>query len=177
MLIRNWHAKASEQDYFSRFVFEYLAFISFLKTKAYPDSHMDRLAIQELKRNSSIEEGYLQIIDSDQTLKRAWEKVKMELDKTPLVNMSRNSEPEEIAWWNCSHDDISQKTEVDKNKPSGVLHSFEDWENMVEFWYSIRNNLFHGYKNPSCDRDQFLVEYGYKTLQPLMEILIRLYIQ
>ena len=47
----------------------------------------------------------------------------------------------------------------------GVIHDLKDWENMVEFWYSIRNNLFHGAKNPQDERDQFLIENGYKTLR------------
>lgn len=34
-LIKNWHRKAGEQDYFSKYVFEYLAFIAYLKTQLY----------------------------------------------------------------------------------------------------------------------------------------------
>ena len=43
---------------------------------------------------------------------------------------------------------------------------------MVEFWYSIRNNLFHGTKDPEVERDRKLVEFGYKTLSSLMEIFV-----
>jgi len=45
-------------------------------------------------------------------------------------------------------------------------------KNMVEFWHSIRNNLFHGAKNPENERDQFAVKYGYRTLNELMEIML-----
>ena len=48
----------------------------------------------------------------------------------------------------------------------------DDWENMIEFWYIVRNNLFHGAKNIVEERDQFLVQYGYLTLRELMEILL-----
>ena len=54
----------------------------------------------------------------------------------------------------------------------GKIRDLNDWENMVEFWHSIRNNLFHGSKNPQDDRDQLLIENGYKTLSPLVGILL-----
>lgn len=79
---------------------------------------------------------------------------------------------EEVKWWNCSHNSLNELTEAEKSKAKGVIHSLTDWENMVEFWYSVRNNLFHGAKNPESDRDQFAVEYGYKTLRALMEIFL-----
>lgn len=41
-LIKNWHNKASDEDYFSKFVFEYLAFIASLKTQLYKTVAKDR---------------------------------------------------------------------------------------------------------------------------------------
>ncbi len=32
-LIKGWHSKASSDDYFGKFMFEYLAFIAYLKTQ------------------------------------------------------------------------------------------------------------------------------------------------
>lgn len=172
-LIRNWHAKASEEDYFSKFVFEYLAFIAYLKTKLYDNSKTDREAIQRFKRDDEIKNKYLDKIRSQNKLKEYWEKIKGELNDRPLGNVSTNlNHVEEIKWWNCSHLDINQKTSEEKAKPNGVIHSLEDWENMVEFWYSIRNNLFHGAKNPENKRDKFAVRYGYLTLKELMEIML-----
>ena len=43
---------------------------------------------------------------------------------------------------------------------------------MVEFWYSVRCNLFHGAKYLEKARDKLLVECGYKTLKELLEIFI-----
>ncbi len=40
---------------------------------------------------------------------------------------------------------------------------------MVEFWYAVRNNLFHGGKNPTIKRDCFLVEHAYRTLAVFMK--------
>jgi len=169
-LIRNWRTKASDEDYFSKFVFEYLAFIAFLKKKCFKDAISDRSAIQRLKRDPVIKDKYLQQIEGDASVKQAWHNIKNELDTGRLGNVSRNSEEiEEIKWWNCSSDQISQSL---NNDIKGIIRDLTDWENMVEFWYSIRNNLFHGGKDPQDARDQLLVENGYITLSALMEIML-----
>lgn len=169
-LIKNWHAKATEEDYFSKFVFEYLAFIAFLKTQKYSSSNTDRAAIQKLKQDSVAMDRYLQCVNSKDSLKADWEHVKKELDKVRLGNVSRDlSDVEEIAYWNCNHDHLNQMTDEEKLKTKGIIHSLQDWGNMVEFWHAIRNNLFHGAKNPENKRDQFAVKYGYRTLRVLME--------
>jgi len=171
-LIKSWHLKASEEDYFSKFVFEYLAFIAFIKTQAY-NLASDRKAIQALKRDDDIRAQYLIKVRNYHNLASSWISIKSELDRTPLGNASRDpNNTHEIAWWNCSHEQLQDKTPEEQNKGTGVLHSLEDWENMVEFWYSIRNNLFHGTKDPEVQRDKTLVECGYKTINPLMEIFL-----
>lgn len=172
-LIKNWHTKASEEDYFSKFVFEYLSFIAYLKTQRYSSNDTDRKAIQKLKRDQTIRRKYLEKIDSNRDLKKDWQHIKQKLDRIQLGNASRNlNNVEEIKYWNCSHDQLNQMTLAEQQKLKGVIHSLEDWENMVEFWHSIRNNLFHGAKNPENERDQFAVKYGYRTLKELMEIFI-----
>ena len=40
----------------------------------------------------------------------------------------------------------------------------KDWNNIIEAVYTIRNNLFHGHKQYSRDRDEQLVKAGYKIL-------------
>ena len=179
-LIRNWHERASQEDYFSKFVFEYLAFIAYLKTQLYPSRSLnqsvtDRNAIQQLKRDEGTKRRYLECIEKNSDLKRAWEKIQRELERAPLGNVSRSEHAEEIKWWNCSHDDPNQKTQDEQGRISGILHSLEDWENMIEFWYSIRNNLFHGGKDPEVKRDQLAVEFGYKTLRELVTLLLNEY--
>jgi hypothetical protein len=126
-----------------------------------------------LKRDNVTRDLYLQAIDRKQQLKRDWEKIRAELENARLGNVSGSRiDVEEIRWWNCSHNDFHRKTTEENNKLKGVIHNLEDWENMVEFWYSIRNNLFHGGKNPEDTRDRLLVRYGYKTLQRLVEIFL-----
>lgn len=172
-LIENWHTKASDEDYFSKFVFEYLAFVAYLKRKKFTNASNDRSAIQELKQDDGVRSSYLQECESTPELKEAWKKIKAELEKFRLGNVSGSrDDAEEIRWWNCSHDQLKQKTKEENDRTMGVIHNLNDWENMVEFWYSIRNNLFHGAKNPQDERDQLLVENGYKTLRSLVEIFV-----
>lgn len=172
-LIRNWHTKASNGDPFSRFVFEYLAFIAFLKKKKFIEAKDDRDSIQSLKQDEHIKTVYLIAVQNDTVLKATWKEVIIELEKLPLGNVSSNGDKVgEIKWWNNSHLSFNNRTPEQQNQTKGVIHDLDDWGNMVEFWYSVRNNLFHGAKDPENTRDSFLVEKAYETLGPLVDILI-----
>ena len=166
-LIKNWHEKDPE-DYFSGYVFEYLAFIAYLKRKLYTYENKDRWVIQLLKRETLLKDRYLSLVSNNPDLQNAWQEIKNELDKNQLWNISHNwTSSEEDKWWNCSSVQPSGLT------CKGTIRTLDDWENMVEFWYAIRNNLFHGGKDPNDNRDEFLVEHGYTTLKPFVAILIK----
>lgn len=165
-LILGWHEKAKEGDYFSRFVFEYLAFCALLKNKLFIAIDNDRRAIQALKRDEGRKKAYVAAIAGDEALFKRWQAVINELGQRPLHNSSRDLDlPEIDAWWNNTSDDIARA----ENAPKGVVLSPTDWGNMVEFWYGIRNNLFHGGKSPTIQRDCFLVEHAYLTLRAFVE--------
>ncbi|MDP3763284.1 MAG: hypothetical protein Q8Q92_01345, partial [bacterium] len=87
-LIKNWHTKASDEDYFSKFVFEYLAIIALLKRKRFTNAESDRSAIQRLKQDELVQTQYLLIIKSTPELSEAWGKIKTELDNVRLGNVS-----------------------------------------------------------------------------------------
>ncbi len=171
-LIKKWHAKASEEDYFSKYMFEYLSFIAILRKKGFTQARNDRQAIQLLKQSDHIKNIYLPQVSYSTDVFKAWQVIKKELDSIPLGNVSKTEQAEEILYWNCSHFKCNQKTEEENQKPLGVLHSLEDWENMVEFWCSIRNNFFHGGKDPENNRDQLLVKNGFITLRLLVKMMI-----
>lgn len=172
-LIRKWHTKATEEDYFSKYVFEYLAFIAFIRKEKFKYCSTDRDAIQLLKQDDDIKTAYLEHIRSNRKLRSAWEQIKKTFDTKPFHDAARLSEgKKEHIWWNCSCNTAAQKTTEEKAKTNGVIHSLEDWENMIEFWYSVRNNLFHGAKDPENIRDRFAVEYCYKTLRELVELFL-----
>jgi len=169
-LIRNWHAKANDNDFFSKYVFEYLAFMAFLKSRIAIGSRKDREAIQILKRNNQAKQIYLDLLKKHADLHHVLVSLIQELKREPLHNSSRDYDNPEIDdWWNSSDNRPNMKS----RKRKGVIHSPADWENLVEFWCAVRNNLFHGGKDPSIRRDQFLVEHAFRSLNPFMDALIR----
>jgi hypothetical protein len=165
-LIIEWHKKAKLGDYFSRFVFEYLAFIANLKNHICISAKSDRHAIQHLKRDSAREIRYIKLVMDNKLLRDMWVSVIKELDSNPLHNTSHDLDfPAIDGWWNNIGDHIDKSN----NSRKGVVISLSDWGNMVEFWYGVRNNLFHGGKDPNIQRDCFLVERAYRTLAAFME--------
>lgn len=167
-LIEAWHDKAAEGDTFSRFVFQYLAFIAHVKNNLFYNAQSDRFAIQRLKRDQGIGGEYIKRVINDGDLQQSWNEVITELVNKPLHNSSTDPDyPEVDKWWN-SFDDQPNK---DSGLPEGRVHSLDDWPNMVEYWYSVRNNLFHGGKNPNIGRDAFLVEHAFVTLRALVDKL------
>ncbi|MDO8176720.1 MAG: hypothetical protein Q7T62_00595 [Undibacterium sp.] len=167
-LIHGWHDKAKDQDDpFSSFVFEYLSFIAHLKHNLYFKATSDREAIQNLKQDGRLAEAYLDRIRSEHGLREAWESLIRELASRPLHNSSYDLENPEIdKWWNCTE----SRYEDYQDRAKGAVHDLADWSNMVEFWYAVRNNLFHGGKDPDVKRDEFLVSNAFLTIRRLMDI-------
>ncbi len=170
-LILGWHQKATEEDdYFSRFVFEYLAFIAHVKNNLFFEETSDRNVIQSLKRDPIRQGRYAQRVRSDKHLLGVVQHLVGELKESPLRNSSLDLDNPEIdRWWNSS----GLRPNADETSLKGLIRSVDDWENLVEFWYSVRNNLFHGGKNPNVKRDCFLVEHAYETLKVFMDVELR----
>lgn len=184
--IRNRHnLKASEDDYFAKFVFEYLAFIAYLRKYKFYDSSDDRDAIQLLKQSQEIKEQYFSYMSEE--VINSWNIIITEFKAVArLWNASRLKDVEELTWRNhncekqrfctqngCWEFIIHADIVVQYNDmPKWVIWSTNDWTNMVEFWRAIRDNLFHWAKDPENSRDKLVVEYWYKTLKPLVEIFL-----
>ena len=182
-LIKNWHNKETSNDeYFSKFVFEYLAFIAHLRTQKSPRSNDDRTALQNLKQDSDLKDKYLSKLY--QSKNNSWNILINEFKTNARFgNASGLNGVKELKWWNhtCNSNKFCKNsgcqnlpdgyTEFDDSM-KGIIFSEEDWPNMIEFWSAVRNNLFHGSKDSGRRRDQLLVEHGYKTLYPLVEILL-----
>jgi hypothetical protein len=116
---------------------------------------------------SRINHMYLEAVWSNDALAQFWNAVIRELKQKPLHNNSADPDyPVIDKWWNSTED----KPNTDSSLSEGCVLSLKDWPNMVEYWYSVRNNLFHGGKNPNVGRDAFLVEHAFQTLRPLMNI-------
>ena len=136
----------------------------------------DKIAIQKLKRDERLKKQYLNIINKDTKfgLKGTWKALIKELKREPLHNSSRDYDyPEIDKWWNISEDNINEEPKGKK----GVIHSLKDWGNMVEFWYGVRNNLFHSGKDPTIKRDLFLVKHAFISLKAFMKIVMKNFMQ
>lgn len=149
-LIYSWYQRANFEDYFSKFVFMYLAFAAFLKKKKFPHCARDRDAIEELKKDKKIKEKFYNFyVNINRQLYVRIEGLVRELKERPLRN------------------------ETDGQTRQVVIQSVEDWENIIEFIYTVRNNLFHGEKSPEDARDYFMVQYAYELISPIVSVCIR----
>ena len=140
---KEWRKIAmKQQDFFVKFALEYFCFNALLGITYCPDKIMqDRKLINKLKGDNGCKKYVL-------TNRKEWiEKLKDELDKKPLTNLTRKASKLKI-------------------------ESIEDWNNIVEAAYWIRNNLFHGHKYPGDERDQNLVKYGYHLISGFNEYFI-----
>ncbi len=164
-LIKNWHEKAKE-DYFSRYIFEYLAFEAFLKKYKYNEDEIyqkagntkERSYIQNIKNDTYYTNTWQSLVNSNSDLKKIVRELIVFLRNEPLVS--------DVNWWGCISFDYGQ---CPTNNPKGIIVNEDDFVNIVEFWYQVRNNLFHAGKNPDNKRDERLVTYAYITLSVFFE--------
>ena len=146
----SWFKKSeTEDDYFSKFVFLYLSFISSLRKRFFHNSISDGAAINSLKNAEQIKLTYLKFIKNDR-LEITFEKLITELKREPLKNSSLNN----------------------KKIIEVKINDISDWSNLIAFIYAVRNNLFHGEKNPESRRDNLIVYYACTMLRPIVLILL-----
>jgi hypothetical protein len=162
-LTQNWYREESD-DYFSKFIFQYLAFNCYLLKVKYIGTTRDRHAIQQLKSDTELRDQYFQ---DNKIPKELIE----ELNKLPIKNVNRDSEIRK--YWNNDSNEPLNDANVLNNYLLGEFAGNDDWINLIEFWYTVRNNLFHGAKDPQSERDERIVEYAYTTIKPLVEIVVK----
>lgn len=169
-LIKSWHEKAKD-DYFSRYVFEYMAFEAFLKKYKYNENDItsitgnvrakERSYIQVFKNDTDYATQWSELVASDENLQNTVTELTAFLDNEPLVTDNN--------WWGCiayKYNQCAQQTR------GGKLRDSNDFINIVEFWYQVRNNLFHAGKDPESKRDEQLVTFAYKTLSVFLETVL-----
>ncbi len=167
-LIKNWHEKAKE-DFFSRFMFEYLAFEAFLKKYKYSEGEIrkkagnikERSYIQRMKSDKDYAKNWKYLVSINKDLGSSVTELKEFLYKNPLLTNTN--------WWGCTKFVYNRCVE---NSSKGVIVNEGDYVNVVEFWYHVRNNLFHAGKNPNNERDEKLVKYAYETLSIFFEKIL-----
>jgi hypothetical protein len=152
-LIKQWFERSkTENDIFTKFIFLYISFTAFL-TQRHPRMN-DREIINSLKHANDARSLYILLLQNNLELRATLQSLISELRRQPIENDTRR------------HD-------TNWRDPDGVIQDETDWENLVEYWYRVRNNLFHGRKAPEFRRDRVLVEFAYRTLAPLMEKFIK----
>jgi hypothetical protein len=134
----DWHKRAlQEKDEFVKFLLLFIALEVSVKLKF--------SKIRDVKQDNSIKDEFYHNI-SQKYLKR----LKHELDKNPLQNMSPDGD----------------------HRWPGKLDSINDFDGIIEFIIRARNNLFHGDKELDKKRDMFIVKEGTEILEPLVRIII-----
>ena len=142
--IKSWRNVANDyEDYFIKFALEYFVFNALLRITYFPN------------RDGVKDRGLINRLKQDSECKnyilkntKKWiNEFKKELDRKPLKNLTR----------------------IENLR----LESLEDWDNLVEGVYWIRNNLFHGYKSPGDERDQHLVKIGYHLLSRFNDYMLK----
>lgn len=133
--IEGWRGKAKEQkDDFLKFAVEYFAFNALLNLNFFPREEKNDRFRIEELKKEKECKTYC-IRYAEKWIKE----LKEELDGKPLINLTRSGE------------DLT-------------IENIEDWGNIVEVAYRIRNNLFHGSKCSTHERDLKLVGCGYGLL-------------
>lgn len=151
-LIKQWFKKSQfESDFFTKFIFLYISFTAFLAQK-YPRM-TDRETINNLKLDEDTRSLYMLLIRYNPELRATIQELVSKLRKQPIENDTRRNDHN----WRGT---------------DGEVRDVTDWENIIEYWYRVRNNLFHGRKAPGFQRDRMLVKYAYLTLTPLMQHFI-----
>jgi hypothetical protein len=148
-LIKQWFEKSlsPENDIFTTFIFLYFSFIAYLRQEVQGTNDYARIC--SLKRLQGVRDYYLHLVQDDGNLETIIKELISELGKRSLVNVT----------------DRGTGTNF-------VIRDEEDWENLVEYWYRIRNNLFHARKGPEIERDKRLIQYANLTLIPLMKYFV-----
>ncbi len=172
VLIKNWHIKACEEDYFSKFTFEYMALMAYLKTQLFSEKE-----IKVIKENNSkiTDRDYIQLLKRNLYFKDCWlgfcsdnkNRELQKLLKSLVIFLKKESITFDEKWWNFDGLDINLKNK--KEEKIGILKNEKDYINLIEFWYSVRNNLFHAEKDPSLYKDRELVRFAFLTLYFFIE--------
>lgn len=147
-IVLKWYYRA-QLDYFDTYINLFIAYNAWFK-KVTKESK-DRAAINKLKERAGIWDEYL----AGETMIRLTEHLAEIVDitnHTPLENLTGDNKH-----WD------------------GIVKNTNDWQSLIEYWYRIRCNLFHGEKSPEDQREAKLVKLAYESLNIFMgEIIDRM---
>lgn len=159
--IKSWHARSLiENDPFIKFMCEYLCLVAFL-THMYPQHYSDGRKIKEFLKNLKCQQENKQISEKEFQIVQ---KFHNKLDKTILSNHI-----------------LYLKEYPLQYKPNNrrliqlYINDLYDNYHMIKYLQYVRNNLFHGIKDPEGDRDKHIIKIGLDIITPFIESLIEYY--
>ena len=136
---REWYTRAiKETDEFVKFILLYISLEVSIK--------QNFSNIRSIKQDQNIRSYFLNKFDKSEL-----ERLKVILDKEPLINMNPDGD----------------------NRWSGKLDNTIDFDGVIEFIIRARNNLFHGDKSMGDERDIFIVKWGSQIIQPLLDSVLQ----
>ena len=145
-IIRRWHDR-SQLNYIDLYVNLFISYNAWFKKAT--KKNRDRDAIDTLKSRNIIWDEYLKG-NTFYGLRAKVEVIATKTTSAPLLNFTGDNRH-----WN------------------GIVKDANDWKNLIEFWYRVRCNLFHGTKSPEDGRDQEVVQLAYESLNIFMTEIIR----
>ncbi len=145
--VLKWYYR-SQLDYFDQFINLFIAYNAWYKKVT--EENNDRRAIDALKLRDGIWKEYL----TGQTMTSLSPHLNRIVEITnegPLLNQTRESD---VHW-------------------DGIVKDSKDWPSLIEYWYRIRCNIFHGTKSPEEGRENELVRLAYESLNVFMGEIVR----
>lgn len=133
----------SQLDYWDQYINLFIAYNAWYKKVT--GKTKDRDAIDALKKRTGIWQQYVE----GETMQEL--SPSLITNERPLINLTRDVNPH----WD------------------GVVKDQNDWHSLIEYWYRVRSNLFHGSKSPEDGRESKLVELAYKSLNVFMTEVVK----
>jgi hypothetical protein len=144
-IVLKWYYR-SKLDYFDSYINLFISYNAWF-AKATGETS-DRNAINKLKERNDIWDEYLagEVL---QDLEPIASQISALTNERPLQNLTGGN----------THWD-------------GIMKDSKDWPSLIEFWYRVRCNIFHGSKTPEDDREVLIVELAYKSLEVFMREIV-----
>ena len=146
-LICIWYNRAQEAtDFFDRFIYIWIAFEAF--TSNYTERNWPTKVRNILKKDKKMNATFSSLM-----LDKSFSRLVLELQK------------------NCPVWDAREK--YSKNPDSSKsIEDPNDFGEVLEVLYKIRNNLFHGGKRPDIERDKLLVKLSFNIVHVFLDSII-----
>jgi len=143
-LIKQWYYKNLPKDYFSAFTTLWIGFNAYYKRK-FSGVNGDHNMVISLYTNEEYKTLFANLMEN-KNFSKTVKDLKEELAHKPLIRMN--------------------------NKDKYNISDEPNIEEVFEALYVVRNNLFHGDKEITDERDEKIVKFSYQILKQFMKEII-----